>query len=528
MLNFFTDDEVVELNGRRARSAPYSQPRPLVAAAEPLKLTGNSRDRVDRRKPSAWQTASWQFFDQIGEIKFAFNLIGQAISQVRIYPAYVQNTDSPPVKVEELLKRLEDKDTTAHKTRQASKVATEAVEDLVHNAKNGISSFLREAAINISIPGEFYLVNHKGSWHCVSGDELQGSAGAYKLKSDRMSSTAEEQLSESAYVARVWRAHPRFSAEPDSSMLGVLDACEELVLLDQAMRIITRSRLNAGALFIPDGVGATTIEEQIAAAATGPIEDESAATTVVPLLLRGPAELGKEIKLIDLSRRVDSDMLDQQSRALDRVLAGVDIPKDIVQGLSQARYSNAIIITDEMYKSHIEPLILLLVDSLTRIVLQPALKKAGIDPDLSNNLVIWYDPSDIVTRPDRSQAANDGFDRKTLSAKAWRSARGFTEMDAPDEDELILRLALEKAQVPPDMAQVVLENLNQSFFDKEREEGQATSEMPGEIQQLLDPNATPAMPEQPEPGPPEEGPADDLNGGEVSPGGFMPPRPSTP
>jgi len=510
MINFF-DDDPVELDRYRAQPAPYSQPRSLTGAAQRLKLTDNARERVDKRKVSAWQTAAWQFFDQIGEVKFAFSLIGQVISRVRLYTAFVDDPDSPPVNVSEFLQRFDDKDATSHKTRHAMEQASEVVEDLSQNAFNSLSSLLREAAINLSVPGEFYLMNHGGKWHIVSSDELVASGNSYKLRRDRTSSAAQDEVNEKTFIARIWRAHPRFSNEPDSSMLGVLDQCEQLVLLDQAMRVLTRSRLNAGALFVPDGVGAAQLEQELAQAATNPLEDESAMTTVVPLILRGPAELGREIKMVDLSRRVDADMLEQQTRALDRVLAGMDIPKDIVQGLSNARYSNAIIITDEMFRSHVEPLVLLIVDALTNVVLQPKLKQLGIDPEIAASMVIWYDPSDIVTRPDRSQAANDGFDRKILSAKAWRSSRGFTELDAPDEEELIARLAIERAQIPPEMASPMLETLNPEFFAEVRQQGQAASEMPTDISQMLSPQQPGAAPKE------------DIEGGDVAQGGFMPP-----
>ena len=43
--------------------------------------------------------------------------------------------------------------------------------------------------------------------------------------------------------------------EPDSSMVGVADAIEELLMLQRLTRSVTRSRLNAGMLFVPDGIG---------------------------------------------------------------------------------------------------------------------------------------------------------------------------------------------------------------------------------------------------------------------------------
>jgi hypothetical protein len=46
-----------------------------------------------------------------------------------------------------------------------------------------------------------------------------------------------------AVAYRLWRRHPRYSMLADSTMQGVLDLCEELVLLTQAVRARARSRL---------------------------------------------------------------------------------------------------------------------------------------------------------------------------------------------------------------------------------------------------------------------------------------------
>ena len=95
--------------------------------------------------------------------------------------------------------------------------------------------------------------------------------------------------------------------------------------------------------------------------------------------------------------------------ALDRMLQGIDLPKDIVTGLADVKYANGLVITDDVYRAHIEPLVLMLVDSLTSVYLRPKLEAAGVPPQLIERIVFWYDPSAIVTRPDRSQAANEGY-----------------------------------------------------------------------------------------------------------------------
>src|SRR5262249_9322052 len=140
-----------------------------------------------------------------------------------------------------------------------------------------------------------------------------------------------------------------------------------------------RSRLNAGIVFVPEGItpvaaGDESVEAILTRAATTAASDESAAITVVPLVLTGPVELGKEIKRIELGRPVDDITMQLIQHTSDRGLSGTAVPKDLVSGLAEVRYSNAIVIDDNLYKSHIEPLCLLIADTLTEVLLRPSLR----------------------------------------------------------------------------------------------------------------------------------------------------------
>jgi hypothetical protein len=212
-----------------------------------------------------------------------------------------------------------------------------------------------------------FFIGMNGKYQIVSTDEIKKDrkTGGYVLQSTRESGVrgVSVTLDPETYVARVWRPHPRWSREPDSSMLGVLDQCEKMLLIDKALRATARSRMNAGALFIPDGINVPLtenddddeddVENAFIEAWTGPIADESVATSVVPLILRGNVELGERIKQIDIARVFDPQLIEEAKRSLDRILAGIDVPKDMVTGLSDVKYSNAVIIDDSLYRAHI-------------------------------------------------------------------------------------------------------------------------------------------------------------------------------
>lgn len=502
-LEFFTQDQVTETN---FHLKPYNAGRALTGSAERLTLDKSAANKVEKRTTSAWQTAAWQYLDSIGEIHFAFNLIGQVMSRVRLYPAIVHDSDQPPVNIEDYLEDLKEKSgSTAPGLTRVADQAGKLMDTLAAQAHGGLSGMLRAFAINLSVPGETYLLEHKGEWIVASTDEItqKGDTTYYRRSKQATSTarksggTAEEKIANNAFVARIWRSHPRWSNEPDSSMIGVLDDCEQLVLLTQALRSMTRSRMTAGIMFVPEGltsfssdVEQDNVETAIARASMEAVEDESSQYTVAPLILKGPPELGDKIKWIPFGRQLDEPFLNLLDRSLDRVLQGLDIPKDVVTGLASVKYSNAVVIDENLYRAHVEPLVLLIIDALTNIYLRPLLRKAldireGEESEIINRIVVWADTSAVVTRADKSTAANEGYDRKILSAVAWRNARGFSDVDAPEPEELLQRTVLERGAISPEIADALLARIDPDFFGKAQQEGAA--ELPSDIASMLNP-----------------------------------------
>jgi hypothetical protein len=558
-------------DGRPAVAVGYSEPRAMTAGVEALDLT----KAVDRqRKTQAWQTAAWAFYDQIGVIKYAFGLTANITSRARFYAGIIDNNDEAPTDVESFLQSVESIDSEQHSTHllDASKHADEAVRELF---RGGQARLIRLLAMNLQVAGEAYVFDNHGIWDVASTSEIKWGEPTRLLRSrygERPGQTSGTPMKQGAYIARVYREHPQYAADADSNMLGVLDDCEQVVLFKQMMRHITRSRLSAPVWVIPAGtvsLNGKPIDEAIRELVQQPVEDESSLYSVVPLILQAPPE-GK-IERLELGRQVDEAMVSLQENYMQHVLDGLDIPKDMVSGLEGVRYSNALAVSDNYYKAHIEPLLVLLSDILTYAYLRPMLHKAGVDPEIIDRFVIWYNPAAIVTRPDRSSSADTGYGQKLISGKAWRRAHGYSEHDAPDEDEIIRRVAIDRAVIPPDMSPALIESLNPEFFARLRQSGQDAAGIPSDVAQLLQggdgaatepstaPAAEPATPGGPAPTTPmppgaemppateeqaieidrilndisdgsgqfieTEGQTEAANGGEVKPGGTMPPRP---
>ena len=500
----------------QAQVIAYSSPRPLTAAASQVRLNDKGEAETFRNRrmaqSSSWQTEAWEYYDAIGEVKYAFNLVASVVSRIRLYAAIVQDPAEAPMPIRNV----------ANVDDNLAGAAERALARL-DSAYGGQAGLLKDCALNLSVTGECYLVQMPArigsgiseSWDIRSVDELSiDSKGNYIVAGRReylqgaTNSAAARRgltpLPPKAFVGRIWRAHPRFSDEADSSLRGLLDLCAELLLLNRTFRATARSRLNAGALYLPDGLSvaatpdpnypyedsdglyseptpdevADEFEDQLIDAMTTPIRDEDSASAVVPLIIRGPADLGDKIKQFKFERSFDPALAARSDRVLERILQGLDVPKDIVTGLANVKYSNAMQIDESLYKAHIEPLMLLIADALTVVYLRPYLLANGYSETDVSKVVIWFDPSQVATRNDRAMDADSGFEKMAVSYDTWRRAHGFSDADAPSPTELGLRLLIEKGAITPELTEAMLAAVAPEVMKAAREASQATSAAP--------------------------------------------------
>lgn len=538
-MGIFVRDSTPETS---AQILPFNAPRGLRGSAQRVKLN-DSRDvdQLRRRNTEAiWQRRAWEYFDIVAEIKYAFGLLANVTGRARLYPAYVVDPHQPPV-------QLENVEDLAEQFVEACQLALERVT----STTGGVTAMLHDAALNLCVAGECYLVQiperigsgEPETWDIKSVDEVVVSPdGKVRLKQRADARLSDQiELPPSAFVGRIWRSHPRWSQQADSSMLGVLQPCEDLLLFSHTARATAHSRLNAGAMFLPDGLSAASMppepdpamvgepeppieehdefEEELIAAMTTPISDQDSAAAVVPLLIRGPAELGEKIQILKFERSFDPALAERSDRALDRIMQGIDVPKDIVTGLSNVKYSNAIQIDKSLYKAHVEPLLLMICDALTTVYFRQALIAMGQPEDLIRRATIWYDPADIVLQANPEDLADNGFDRNLISAAAWRRAHGFTEDDKPEGEELARRMIVEKGVLSPELTEAVLQQIAPQLFGTMRaaHQEQTGSSLPPEVQQALGVPPGQAAPPPPPGGAAPAPPASPLPGAPASP-----------
>jgi hypothetical protein len=168
-------------------------------------------------------------------------------------------------------------------------------------------------------------------------------------------------------------------------------------------------------------------------------------------------------------------------------LQGLDVPKDVVTGLANVKYSNALQIDEALYKAHIEPLMLLIVDALTVVYLRPYLIANGYSESEVSRITVWYDPSAVSTRNDRATDADAGFDRGAVSYDTWRRAHGFSDQDAPTPTELAIRMLQEKGSLTPELTEAMLGAISPEIMTAVRaaQQGQSVAPLPSDVEEVL-------------------------------------------
>lgn len=492
----------------RAKPAPYNAPRALVSSAARLQLNNKSEaEKIRHRSAIAtiWQNLAWACYGGVGEVNYAFNYSAAVLSRVRIHAAVVLSPDAAPVEVTDATQvsvSATDGSTKGVPHGIDPRLAMVAIKHMNNlSARGGIAPMLKSFGLNMQVAGECYFCCIDERWSIRSTSELKIDAAGRPLlqESAATASIQPRYLKKTTPVARIWNQHPRFSKDADSSLRAVLDDCEELILLARLMRVAARSRLNAGILFVSSELSASArtvggdvndindeseitededpLEKELFASMTAPISQEDNAAAIVPLLIRGPAEEGNNIKYIQMGRDVGTELSNRSKDVLNRVLQGINAPKELVSGMSGSRYNNAKLIDEQSYKALVEPMALTFSDAMTEVYLRPLLlaeiqSDTVADWDISfedlkeqvMRIVCWYDPSEVVTSIDMSAAANDGWDRKALSDSAWRKAHGFNDNDRPSELELARRLVMSQVALDPTTQQNLLHLTLPSVF----------------------------------------------------------------
>lgn len=437
-----------------------------------------------------WQSDAWDMFDLVGEHRFLATTLAGRMSQARLFVGKVSDdATEEPVPVED--PRLTD------------------VLDSIGSSAAARSQLIARLGVNLFVAGDGWLAgipkhllpNHllvgalddplvdpdifgfpePGSmdvadldWRMLSVSEVSSNRGGGEIML-RLGESAEDFVTVSpddVVLIRVWRPHPRKWWEADSPTRSSLPVLRELVGLTMHVSAQVDSRLaGAGMLVVPqsaqvalrqaagyegDLIGAPDLlTEALMEAMITPIADRSSASAIVPLILTVPDEAVDKIKFIDFAKPLDLELRELRAETIRRLALGLDAPPELLLGTGAISHWGAWLVLEDVVSTHLEPPLALICDALTTQYLWPVLVQQGMAIDEARQYVVWYDVSDLVVRPTRSQDAKDAKAAGAISNKAYRTALGFDDSDAPEQTETLpeVTLALDMVRTAPSLAQ---------------------------------------------------------------------------
>lgn len=442
-----------------AAATPLQPNATLQASARRIEI-GNPDDlRWLQKHRQKWQNEAWRYNDTLGEVNFAHRYIGNMLSRLRLYPAWKADPQSDPVPMDP----NEKPDDAPPDWEQMCEAAQLELARLA-GSFGSFGHLLGPAGWNVALVGECYLValpdpdEPEGErFEILSIDELHvvdAERGDLRIRQDE-SDREGEPIDAGQFFMRIWRRHPRWRNRADAPMASLLEICEELQLLGQAIRASARSRLNAGILKLPSQLffgpsSATTgssdgsaepFMNDLETALSTPIIDPDAPTANVPLLLRGDKDALAGVEHLLLARPIEEQQLKERQELRTRLATGLDLPNEILLGMTDANHWTAWQVDEQTYKAHLEPLAALLAQAISSGFFQPALIAQGF---LDRRALVGHDPQDLIGDENEFVQATEMHKELVVSDAYFRRVGGASEDDAPDEEELQRRIEIKR------------------------------------------------------------------------------------
>lgn len=427
--------------------------RQITAAAvrfDDLEVGSEMRRQLVRH--DKWQELALGFNNTIGEVHYTTTMTADALAKGRLYPAARPEPDAERV-------RADDPDSGV------PLAVAELAEEKLRAFKapiGGQAQLIRMAAINTLLAGEWYLLNYPGpieamvGWHVRSiRDVSVASTGMVKV--DGLGEFADDE------VARIWNPDPANFMKADSGMRAVLGTCETVLLCDRQFRAGLRSRLFAGLLLLSNGFREGPPDPSTSRAGDGEapddpviadilqalslgIQDEGAASAVVPNTLWGRLEDIKDgARLLSFAQQVDEAVVALREAGLRRIAQGLDAPPEIVLGTGDINHWGQWFV-GESFVQHVEPKAAFLEDAFTTVYLRPELVAEGVEPEIAERIEAALDLTPLMRRPNGDEDAKHAYSVGELNGEGLRRALGISEDFAPEADDDVRWLVLNKAQ----------------------------------------------------------------------------------
>ena len=444
-------------------------PKAIEAAQGPNSLVASAarqgrgfKDYLRIARGTEWHDAAWDFYDTVGEYRYACDWVGGMLSKAILFATHAANGKVSAV---------------------TSGSAFDAIDSLFGDA-DGRSEMLRLVGIHMSVTGDCWLVGYttkrhgyeEDVWEVVASTRLSqmDSRGYYTINGEVLEINPDDVL-----VIRLWRPHPRNSDKAISPSRAALPILAELVKLTQHVAAQVDSRLaSAGILLLPTEMTFPTPPERkdsdgkvivrtannaenlmavIGEVMETSIENRGDASALVPIVITAPADAIAHVKHLTFWTELDATAVELRNEAIKRLALSMDMPPEVLQGIAEANHWSAWAVDESAIKAHTEPLLKIITSSLAREYMRPLLLDDTDEADI-RNYSIKADTSEMRVRPNRAKESLELYDRYELSGEALRRENGFTDDDAMGKDEMIAAFLRKAAggSTTPEIVQAAL------------------------------------------------------------------------
>lgn len=404
--------------------------------------------------PSSWQRELWDYYESCGEYGLAVNWRSNMMSRVRLRAAEIRPGLDEPAIVD---------------SGPAAELINELFGDIGAQA-----DAMATMSTYLDIPGEGFLVGERRgpraqTWRTYSADEIRsrGRVGYEVIDETSLPGKIKwRELNPDSLIVRIWRPHRRLRHEPYSPGKAARGAIRELELVNRHIQAQYLSRLaSAGMIVLPDELTFPTRSEfddapdpfvaEWIATARQAIETPGTAAAVVPIPMRVPAEYVDKVQHIDFTLKIDDKIIEKRESARRRLAGIINVPTELLFDAGSINHWGLWQLEESGVKTYITPDVELIASALTLGYLRPRLASMGEDPQRH---VVWYDASEIVSRPDASELVMKAYDRIEVTGKTLRRAIGLSEDDKPTRAE-VEELALKKLAINPQAGFLALHEL---------------------------------------------------------------------
>lgn len=435
--------------GQETRSKSPS--RALLAAAMPISGREGKQAWDARSGDDGWQRQARYYYDAVGELRFAFNWLANAISRAALYAAEADPETG-----------LIAGPTDDARAQSAAQAVLGGMDDRPQN-----QSLL---ALHWQVSGETFILilpqsGEEDRWLCLSSAGMRQQGGTWAFK-DPLTGVWTKLRPGVDAIIRIWSPHPDEQTHADSAMRAAIPILNEIEKTSQNIIARLDSRLAGnGVMFLPQEIDFATTDGEPAdaqsfmkllhEAASASIANPGTAAAHVPIMAEIPGDQLSAIanSHIDLSTAMDDAVTGLRQDAITRLGRTLDMPRELALGeLASANHWSGWLIEESTYKIHVEPFLLKLGMALTKTWYRPALRAMGeADPD---RFVLAWDITEVVSRPDDKEDVKYLLESNLVSEDWARGKFGVPDDAIPSEEEARRNLARVLASAAP----TILEN----------------------------------------------------------------------